>query len=81
MSGSESLMMEAGGKIALPESIRDRYHLSPETPLRLIETRHGILLVPLTGEPMSETLAAELAEWQSLGAESLAMFPYEDQEA
>lgn len=81
MNISDSLMMEADGKIALPESARDRYHLSPDTRLRLIETRHGILLVPLTDEPMGEALAAELAEWQTLGAESLAMFQDEDQEA
>jgi hypothetical protein len=28
--------------------------------------------------PMSPELAEELAEWQSLGAESWEMFPYEE---
>jgi len=30
---------------------------------------------------MNERLLLELEEWQSLGAESLEMFPYEDKEA
>jgi hypothetical protein len=30
---------------------------------------------------MNEELLAELEEWQSLGAKSLALFPYEDSEA
>lgn len=81
MATSENLIIEDGGKITLPETIRDRYHLSPDTPLRIIETRNGILLVPLTNEPMNEELRAELEEWQSLGAESLELFPYEDSEA
>lgn len=58
--------------------MREKYHLTPETSLRLIETRTGILLVPITDEPMSEELAGELAEWQSLSLESWDMFPYEE---
>lgn len=81
MATSENLIIEDGGKITLPETIRDRYHLAPDTPLRIIETRNGILLVPLTSEPMNAELRAELEEWQSLGAESLELFPYEDSEA
>ncbi len=73
--------MEDGGKITLPETVRDRYRLAPDTPLRIIETRNGILLVPLTNEPMNEELRAELEEWQSLGDETLGLFPYEDSEA
>lgn len=75
---SSNLIVEDGGKISLPGEIRDRYGLTPDTPLRIVETRGGILLVPLTGEPMSAELARELDEWQTLGAESLAMFPYEE---
>jgi bifunctional DNA-binding transcriptional regulator/antitoxin component of YhaV-PrlF toxin-antitoxin module len=81
MAISEDLIIEAGGKITLPDTIRDRYGLAQDTPLRIIQTRHGILLIPLTNEPMNETLRAELEEWQSLGAESLEMFPYEDTQA
>ena len=78
---SSNLLIEDGGKISLPEEIREHYGLTPDTPLRIIETRGGILLVPLTNEPMSESLARELEEWQSLGAASLEMFSYEETEA
>lgn len=81
MATSENLIVEDGGKITLPEAVRVRYGLAQDTPLRIIETRTGILLVPLTSEPMKEELRAELEEWQSLGAESLEMFPCEDGEA
>ncbi|HLL77828.1 MAG TPA: AbrB/MazE/SpoVT family DNA-binding domain-containing protein [Pyrinomonadaceae bacterium] len=78
MSGN--LFVEEGGKISLPEELREQYGLSPDTPIRVIETRGGILLVPVTSEPVSEELARELDEWQSLGAESLGAFAYEDAE-
>lgn len=77
---SSSLLVEESGKIRLPNDVRDRYGLTPNTPLRLIETRSGILLVPLTSEPISEDLARELDEWQALGALSLELFPYEESE-
>jgi len=75
-----SLIIEDGGKISLPGEIRERYGLTPDTPLRIVETRGGILLVPLTGEPMSAELARELDEWQALGSDNFAMFPYEETE-
>jgi len=75
-----SLMIGQSGEIALPESLRDHYGLKPNTPIRIIETRNGILLVPLTEEPMSEELQQELAEWEVLGEDSWAMFPYEGTE-
>ena len=78
MSTPDTLTIEDGGKITLPHALRDRYGLAEDTPLRVIETRNGILLVPLTAEPMSAALAAELEEWQSLAAEGFALFPYED---
>lgn len=81
MSVSTTVTMEQDGKITLPETVRDHYQLQPGVPLRMIETSHGILLVPLTEAPMSRTLAEELREWQALSAESLVTFPYEDSEA
>ena len=80
MAISENLIIEDGGKITLPDAVRDRYGLAQDTPLRMIETRNGILLIPLTDEPMSEALLSELEEWQALSAESFEMFPYEDKE-
>lgn len=79
MSGK--LIVEDDGKISLPDEVRDHYGLVQDTQLRVIETKSGILLVPLTGEPMSESLIRELDEWQSLGATSLEMFPYEEDES
>lgn len=78
MSTSEDLIVEDGGKITLPEAIREHYGLSEDTPLRVVETHSGILLVPLTSEPMSEDLRSELEEWQALGSESLGLLPYEE---
>jgi bifunctional DNA-binding transcriptional regulator/antitoxin component of YhaV-PrlF toxin-antitoxin module len=67
------------GQIALPDKVRDRYVLAPATPIRLIETRGGILLVPLGDAPMSPELAEELADWQALGAESWDRFPFDEE--
>jgi bifunctional DNA-binding transcriptional regulator/antitoxin component of YhaV-PrlF toxin-antitoxin module len=78
MSTPENLVVEDGGKITLPETVREHYGLAEDTPLRIIETRGGILLVPVTSEPMTDELRSELEDWQSLAAESLAPFPYED---
>lgn len=77
---SQNLLIENGGRITLPEDVIDRYKLEEHTALRVIETRNGILLVPLTNEPMSDALLAELETWQALGAESLETFPFEDAE-
>ncbi len=74
----ENLTVEDGGRITLSDGVRDRYGLEADTPLRIIETLNGILLVPLTNEPMSASLMAELEEWQSLSAESLAVFHYDN---
>ena len=77
MKMMESVTVENGGKITLPDVLRDRYGLTADTRIRIIETRNGILLVPLTDEPMSESLAAEVRDWQSLGADAVEMFPYD----
>ncbi len=69
------LTLERDGRVTLPQVVRERYGMTAETPLRLIETRNGILLVPLTDEPMSEELAQELADWQAATIQSLPVFP------
>ena len=76
---SQNLTIE-NGRITLPKDVVGRYRLEDDTPLRMIETRSGILLIPLTKEPMSSALSAEIAEWQTLGAEGLELFPYEGDE-
>jgi bifunctional DNA-binding transcriptional regulator/antitoxin component of YhaV-PrlF toxin-antitoxin module len=72
--------MENGGKITLPEEVVDRYQLEEDTAVRVIETRNGILLVPLSDAPMNDALRAELEEWQALGLESFETFPFEEVE-
>lgn len=72
------LTMNANGEIAIPKDLRRRYGFSPNTPIRVVETRSGVLLVPITGAPPDDELAKELAEWQALGMEAWAMFPYEE---
>ncbi len=75
-----NVIMGREGEISLPTELRDRYGLVPETPIRVVETRSGILLVPLTGESPSASLQQELEEWQEASAQSWALFPYESDE-
>jgi bifunctional DNA-binding transcriptional regulator/antitoxin component of YhaV-PrlF toxin-antitoxin module len=65
-----NITIGADGHVALPKEVGERYHLKPETPLRLIETRSGILLVPVIDEPMSDELRDELADLQALNLTS-----------
>ena len=58
----EILTVGPAGEIALPDSVRDRYGIAPATPIRIIETRGGILLIPLSDEPMSHELAEVVAQ-------------------
>jgi bifunctional DNA-binding transcriptional regulator/antitoxin component of YhaV-PrlF toxin-antitoxin module len=76
-----SVTIKYGTELILPPDVRDRYGLTADTSVRIIETRSGILLIPLTEEPMSPQLAQELEEWQALGAEAWELIPYEDSEA
>jgi len=69
------LTMKPGGELTLPPQLCERYGLTPATPIRIIETRTGLLLVPLTDAPMSPDLLQELDEWQALGGRSWEAFP------
>jgi len=73
-----SITIGPKGEIALSDELRARYHLESDAPVRVIETRNGILLVPLTDAPMSPQLERELADWQALGSTSWEMFDYQD---
>jgi bifunctional DNA-binding transcriptional regulator/antitoxin component of YhaV-PrlF toxin-antitoxin module len=74
------LTIGPAGEIELPDRVRERYGLTPSTPVRIIETRNGILLIPLSDAPMSAELADELAQWQALSAETWEMFPYQQED-
>jgi len=73
-----SITTGRNGEIRLPSKLRERYGLAANTPVRVIETRTGVLLVPMTDAPMADELVHELAAWQSLGSETWADFPYCD---
>jgi bifunctional DNA-binding transcriptional regulator/antitoxin component of YhaV-PrlF toxin-antitoxin module len=75
----EILTVGPAGQIELPDEVRDRYGMAPATTIRLIETRGGVLLVPMGDHPMSPELAEELAQWQALGAQSWEMFPFDEE--
>lgn len=72
-----ALLLEANGTIKLPKTSLKRYGFEQKMPVRLIETNEGILLVPITDEPMSKELKQELAEWQESAGETWEDFPYE----
>lgn len=71
-----NVTLTSDGKVALPQDVREKHGFKEGTPIRIVETRTGILLIPLTGEPMSEELKHELAEWQALSLSSWKDFPY-----
>jgi bifunctional DNA-binding transcriptional regulator/antitoxin component of YhaV-PrlF toxin-antitoxin module len=78
MKVAGSLLVEGGGKITLPDGVLSRCGLAEHAAVRMIETPGGIFLVPLTTEPMSAELIAELGEWQALGSLNLTSFLYDE---
>jgi bifunctional DNA-binding transcriptional regulator/antitoxin component of YhaV-PrlF toxin-antitoxin module len=74
----EQVSVGPHGEIVLPGDVRDRFGLAPDTPIRFVETRFGVLILPVGSGPLSEDLARELAGWQDLGMESWEQFSYED---
>lgn len=78
MNTSEILTMEENGKFTLPSDILERFKITKETQFRIIETQKGVLLIPLTDEPMNDELKSEIEEWQALGSESWETFGFEE---
>jgi len=66
------------GQLTLPPGVQAQYGLQPGTAVRIVETRGGVLLVPLTNEPLSAQLAQELAQWQELGAAHWDTFAFDE---
>ncbi len=75
---TEVLTIEENGKLTLPEDIIERYQFKKEMQFRIIETQKGVLLIPLTDEPMNDELKTELEEWQTIGAGGWEMFDFEE---
>lgn len=78
MNSTDVLTIKENGKFTLPDEITERYQFKKETHFRIIETQNGVLLIPLTDEPIDAELQVEIEEWQSLGSESWEMFEYEE---
>ncbi len=72
-----AILLEANGTIRLPRESLKRYGFEHQTPVRLIETNEGILLVPLHNAPMTDELKQEIAEWQEAGGEVWNDFAFE----
>lgn len=72
-----ALLVEATGKIKLPQKSLKRYGWEKSTLVRLIETKEGILLVPMHNAPMNKELQSEIAEWQDAASETWDTFTYE----
>src|SRR6266852_2006013 len=61
-------------KIALPPELCAKHGFTTGTPIRIVETRTGLLLIPLTKTPMTPELTREVAEWQELSLSSWELF-------
>jgi hypothetical protein len=75
-----NVTLKPGGELTLPTTLCERYGMTPEVPIRIIETRSGLLLIPLTGAPMDAELEKELADWQELSSTVWDAFPFEEDE-
>ena len=78
MSSTDVLTVKESGDLTLPADIIERYQIEKEMQFRIIETQKGVLLIPLTDEPMSKELQEEIEEWQGLGGEGWDMFEYSE---
>lgn len=74
MSSTNVLTVKESGDLTLPAEIVGRYQIEREMQFRIIETKKGVLLIPLTDEPMNGELKAEIEEWQVIGGERWVMF-------
>lgn len=66
------------GDIPLPSEMRDRHGFLPGAPIRVVETRSGVLLISAASRELDPEFAAELEAWQVLAATSLSAFTYEE---
>lgn len=64
------------GELTLPEERLSRHGLTPDRPIRLIATKGGLFLVPLSEEAMSSELADEREAWRELASLSWDQFPF-----
>ena len=55
------------GEIRLPEDVARRYGTRAAREVRLLQTRSGILIVPLVEDQPSAELQSEIEMWQQAG--------------
>lgn len=79
MNSPNILTATEGGNLTLPPDIVEQYQANKETRFRIVKTQKGVLLVPLTDEPMNGELAAEIEAWQTMTAEGWDQFEYVEQ--
>lgn len=65
-----ALLLEPNGTIKLPKKSLKRYGFEEKMPIRVIETKEGVLLIPLTNQPMKDELKQEIAKWQEAASET-----------
>jgi HEAT repeat protein len=63
--------------LTLPPDLCQRYGLMPHTPLRLVPTRNGILIVPLSPAFQSEDVRREVDAWQLGNTRATTLLPPE----
>jgi hypothetical protein len=73
-----AVVVDTTGSVQLPLDVCQRQGLLPNTSVRVIETRVGVLLVPEADQSLDSDLQAELAAWQSMGQSAWEQFPYEE---
>lgn len=74
MRSTEIINVKESGDLTLPAEIVERYQIEREMQFRIIETKNGVLLIPLIDAPMEGDLREEVEEWQAAGANSWDMF-------
>ena len=62
------------GEIELPNTERGATGITPATPVRIVETRNGILLIPM-GRASQSGAGRRLAQWQALTRRLGRCFP------
>ena len=74
-----ALLLEPNGTIRLPKKSLKRYGFEEKMLIRMIETKEGVLLIPLTDQSMSDELKQEIAQWQEASSGTWEEFPYESE--
>jgi hypothetical protein len=72
-----TLTVGPAGELTLPADVILRKGFKPDRPVRIVETRSGVLLVPISDDVSAE-LADEIDAWQELAEGSWSSFPFED---